>query len=290
MTSFHTAPGTRRRRTLLFGGAIGSAALFANLAAGAADAASAAPAGHWGSDMRTVSAGTLAHMTVPSWATIAEVIAVGGPGASIHTSNCDVEGGLGTRVTASFPVTGGESWRVYAGGGGVGSQGGWSADREANGAGSEGGDSASGGGGGGATGIERNDFAFTPILVAAGGGGAGNCNQPWNTDGGNGGANSDGNGGSGQSGASAGSGGVMGKQFVGAGENGNGGGGGGGGLKGGEAGRNGQSTGIQSGGHGGGGSGSSRAPANATSSTITVYNDGQPNARVLITFRGIIDD
>lgn len=287
MTFFHRNAVAHRRRALRFAGAVGAATLLSTVAT---SAASAAPAGYWGSSMRTVSAGTLANMTVPSWATIAEVIAVGGPGASIHTSSCDVEGGLGTRVTASFPVIGGEAWRVYAGGRGVGTQGGWSPDREANGAGNQGGSSAEGGGGGGASGISRDDFAFTPILVAAGGGGAGNCNQPWNTDGGNGGAHSNGSTGAGQSGASAGTGGKIGEQSVGAGETGKAGGGGGGGLKGGGAGRMGQSTGIQSGGHGGGGSGSSLAPLDATSSTILSYNDGQPNARVQITFRGIIND
>jgi hypothetical protein len=123
---------------------------------------------------------------VPADVTSIDVVAVGGSGGS----TC-VPGGGGTRVSGTMRVTGGQVLDLTVGGNGVESTvNGVPAVGGSSRTGFEGGAATSASGergasGGGATLLSRGALS----LVAAGGGGAGQCHE---TKGGNGGSNGDG--------------------------------------------------------------------------------------------------
>ncbi|MBI5087749.1 MAG: EAL domain-containing protein [Actinobacteria bacterium] len=209
-------------------------------------------------------------VVVPDWAVHAYFVAVGGSGAA----TCDdTVGGLGTKVTANYAVNPGQRIRVGVGGRGtsfyasggdalVTAIGGWGGNGTVGGSATSQFEVGAIAGGGGGTTI---DLDGTELLVAAGGGGAGLCNDG---DGGSGGAHGNGHAGSGFWTAPGGAGGVLAASSDRAGVSAHKAGGGGGGVVGGGAGEPGHSELIYAGGAGGGASGTSVAngPARQVSS------------------------
>jgi hypothetical protein len=197
--------------------------------------------------------------------------AVGGAGGG--------SGGLGGRVTATIPVTPGETLTVFVGGRGKSAISNGSSAGGFNGGGPGGVPlfGVNSGGGGGASDVRRAPAALANVLVVAGGGGGGGAGPASNSGGagGNGlgtngfgpaGALGGSNGGGGGIGFGAGSGtsGQVGQGGTG-GNGDNGGGGGGGGAVGGGGG-GGSITGFSA---GGGGGGASAAPGATGSPTFT---------------------
>ncbi len=237
--------------------------------------------------------------TVPSWVSSITITAVGGMGGG-SGGGVQAVGGYGALITATVPVTPGETLAVNVGGNGNSGADGkpGSGGIDGGGAGGCGAAQFCGGGGGGASAVLAADS--TPLVVAGGGGGgasgsaggaAGQAGAgssclggaPGAPDGtGNGGgapysqcpaSNEYGDNGAGDDGA-PGQGGAGGAptSSVGADAAGGGGGGGYGGGGGGQA--------SEGGTPGGGGGGSSYVQASATSSEITADATGRPEVTI----------
>ncbi len=199
--------------------------------------------------------GTQQTFVVPAGITELSIRAAGGSGGA-----GDAAGGAGAIVSATIPVTPGETLYIYVGGTAPNGNGGW------NGGGNSGNPGASGGGGGGATDIRQGANALGNRVVVAGGGGGGGFGGAGPGNGGAAGnpngvaGTASANGGAGGAGATVGAGGGTGSL----GQGGNGGynnprrgGGGGGGVYGGGGG---SACGAGCNGAGGGGGGSSLIP------------------------------
>jgi Fibronectin type III domain len=234
--------------------------------------------------------------TVPANATAVTIVAWGAAGEDVPGAS----GGKGAAVTATVPVTGGETLTATPGcdGGlvvpfiGQSPSQGWSQGEEGGRVGGAEGDGDGGVGGlGGASSGVTASGSGTPLVVAGGGGGGGGAGEVASS-GGNGGSGSQkgdngghgtgthhANGGTGgtASGNGNGSGTIGGNGYGVAG--GGGGGGGGGGYQGGTGGAGGQC--LDCGG-GGGGGGSSFVTSSATSSKITAGGAAEGNGFIVI--------
>ena len=137
----------------------------------AAPSTGAAPAAGNQSFSFTGSAQTF---TVPTGVTSIDVVLKGAQGASsLWLGGASAVGGQGATASGPLPVTAGEVLTIYVGGTGTGNG---VAGFNGGGAGSyDSGTNGIGGGGGGATDIRRGALALADrVVIAAGGGGAGN--------------------------------------------------------------------------------------------------------------------
>jgi hypothetical protein len=291
MTTTTTTSPTRRdrrwaRRSVL---ALGSTTVFLTaLAAGAGSAGAIPGPGTIPRQERMDIAYSRGYqeVVVPDWAVHAYFVAVGGSGAA----TCDgTVGGLGTKVSADYAVTPGQTVRVGVGGRGtsfyasggdalVTAVGGWGGNGTVGGSATSQFEVGAIAGGGGGTTI---DLDGTEVLVAAGGGGAGLCHDG---DGGSGGAHGNGHAGSGYWTAPGGAGGVLAASSDRAGVNAHKGGGGGGGAVGGGAGEPGHTDLIYAGGAGGGASGTSVANGSARQVHVATDTGARGNGHAIIVF------
>ncbi|MEQ9502310.1 MAG: LruC domain-containing protein [Deltaproteobacteria bacterium] len=116
---------------------------------------------------------------VPAGVTSIDAVLIGAPGATVDGLR---RGGRGGRVTATLPVTPGETLYVYVGGNGLRPQGGYNGGGFGNGS-----NSLASGGGGGATDIRRGGTSLMDRVLVAGGGGGGGAGPGSRQHGGNGG-------------------------------------------------------------------------------------------------------